>query len=106
MKEQVAEILYGKLTYQNYLNIPEVRREADSRITQIHNLYMARFKEMVGKLAVIGDEEILKITSHWNPIPSRVEGIAPELIKLRLFQAIREAQLQHSQKQLLEEMEE
>jgi len=34
-REKIAEILYGELTYKNYLSIPEVRRNADLKIDRI-----------------------------------------------------------------------
>jgi len=39
------------------------------------------------------DEEISKLTIHWNPIPSRIDGISPKTIELRLFKAVAQAQL-------------
>lgn len=36
----------------------------------------------------LSDEAIHKLTDHWNPLPSRLDGIAPEKIKFRMFQAV------------------
>ena len=52
----------------------------------------------------ISDEEIKKLTSHWNPLPSRLDGIKPELIKFKLFQTIAQAQLESCEKELKEAM--
>ena len=35
LREKIAEILYGELTYKNYLKVPSVRQTADSKIDQI-----------------------------------------------------------------------
>ena len=68
------------------------------------NRIISLFKAEVDKLTVIDDEEIIKLAAHWNPIPNRLEGITPEVIKLRLFQSVRKAQLQHDKKTLLDLM--
>ena len=54
LKEEVAEILYGELTYKNYLSLPDVRRTADIKIDQVINL----FKAEVDKLTVIKGTQI------------------------------------------------
>ena len=45
------------------------------------------------------DEEIHKLTNHWNPIPSRLEGVTPKEIELRLFRAVADAQLKSCEAQ-------
>ncbi len=82
-----------------YSELPDNVKEYDRiEATPVLNL----FKAEIDKLTVIDDEEIIKLTSHWNPIPNRLEGITPETIKLTLFQSVGQTQLQHTKKQLLE----
>jgi len=38
MREKIADILYGKLTYQNYKTLPEIKRLADENIDQVLTL--------------------------------------------------------------------
>jgi hypothetical protein len=42
---------------------------------------------------LLSPEEIHKITDHWNPIPSRIDGLSPKVIELRVFQFVAEAQI-------------
>ena len=44
------------------------------------------------EMPILSDEAIHKLTDHWNPVPTRIDGIAPEVIKLRLFLEIAKAQ--------------
>lgn len=48
---------------------------------------------MIEKASILSDKEIHSITDHWNPVPSRLDGVTPEYIKLNLFKAVTTAQL-------------
>ena len=96
LKEQVAEIMELWNDWNNHCKPGLTTNEALGRI---HNLYMARFKEVVGKLTVIGDEEIDKLWEQY-------EKENPDQGGLDTWdKRVREAQLQDTKKQLLEGLE-
>ena len=67
IREQIAGIIYGEQTYQNYKSLPEIRRLADEKIAQIHDKYIAWFQQEVEKLEVLSPEEFeyrLGLTGH------------------------------------------
>jgi len=102
MKEKVAEIIQPLMITKT--SIPRyMREESLVYATQIHNLYMARFKEVVGKLTVIDDEGIYKLNGAETEERKRIFREAGFLDGSR---ANMEEQLQDCQKQLLDLMEE
>ena len=46
LKDKIAEVLYGELTYKNYLAIPEVRHTADLKIDQIISIFNEELDEI------------------------------------------------------------
>ena len=38
LREAITNILYGNLTYQNYLAVPKVRKQADLKIEELMSL--------------------------------------------------------------------
>ncbi len=55
-------------------------------------------------LKILSDTDIHKLTDHWNPIPSRLDGLVPETIKLKMFQAVARKAEQEIKRQILDKM--
>ena len=58
LREKLAEVLYGELTYRNYLAIPEVRHNADIMISKV----LAIIKE-AGYMKLAEDQSLSRIPS-------------------------------------------
>ena len=68
LRESLIEILYGELTYKNYLSIPKVQREADLKLDRIQAL----IQPMIDKARQEGIEHA-EMEYNLNVLPKLID---------------------------------